>query len=125
MTPHVSPSHRRARHWWIALSISGFLLGLWSAPAQARLPDPALRVGRWGLSGAVVGAAAGTVMWPISGQARTVFVGASVGLYLGIAAGLYGEWERSEQEAEVEFYSERGAQALGPAPPWFSWKIRF
>ena len=39
--------------------------------------------------GAVIGAAAGLATWPLSGSSRSVFIGASVGLYLGIVAGVY------------------------------------
>jgi hypothetical protein len=105
--------------------MAGLLVFGTSLRAHASLPGPALQVGRMGLGGAVVGAAAGTVMWPVAGSVRTVFLGASVGLYLGLAAGLYREWDDWMAAEEQARLSARAGEALGPVPPWVAWSFRF
>lgn len=65
-------------------------------PAQAILDQDTrtlIRASEFGLLG---GTAAGLIMWPLSGQLRTVFIGTSLGLYVGIAVGIYQLVERGD-----------------------------
>jgi hypothetical protein len=42
-----------------------------------------------GAYGIVGGTAIGLVSWPMTRQVRSIFMGSSIGLYLGLAAGIY------------------------------------
>ena len=60
------------------------------APAPARAMDRDLRdVLVIGLYGAVAGTVLGLVSFPLTGQAKSIFIGSSAGLYLGLVAGVY------------------------------------
>jgi hypothetical protein len=53
---------------------------------------------RTGLYGALAGTAVGVIAFPFTQKVRTVFIGTSSGLYLGLALGLFLAWEQSEPE---------------------------
>jgi hypothetical protein len=51
-----------------------------------------------GSYGILFGALGGLIAWPISGSERAIFLGASLGLYLGIGAGFYHVAARDDLE---------------------------
>ena len=116
-----------------------FGASLWLAVPQfayARLAEPTLVLGRMAAWGAVAGAGTGVLMWPLTGQVRTVAVGASVGLYLGLVYGAYLAFDpdRRLQSEELqgasvslafEAQNQRAALAHGQTAPWVNWTIRF
>lgn len=62
-----------------------------------------LRDGGWGLLG---GTAAGLIALPLTGGgARSVFIGSSVGLYIGLIAGFYHIY--TKDDADSPFRAER------------------
>jgi len=70
--------------------------GVWSSA-----PEPVRAVSRWGAAGLAAGALTGVVVAPIAQSPRPVFLGASVGLYLGLVVGLYKEWELANPEPGI------------------------
>jgi hypothetical protein len=74
--------------WYLSLGVLLVLSeGLWASDRGFR--RDVWTVGRPALVGAVVGAGSGLVVWPVTKTPRSIAVGASVGLYLGLAYGLY------------------------------------
>ena len=72
-------------------------LAILSAPARALTLNKDVKVVlTTGIYGLAVGTAAGLVSYPISKSPRTVFIGSSVGLYLGIAVGIYHIFNRDD-----------------------------
>ncbi|MGK5084080.1 hypothetical protein WDW37_12355 [Bdellovibrionota bacterium FG-1] len=72
---------------WMVVGI--FAAGVTVAPlARAMDPDvqTVLLAGEYGLAGGTI---LGVASLPMSRDVRTIFIGSSVGLYLGIAVGLY------------------------------------
>ena len=61
------------------------------------------------------GVAAGTILglasFPLNQNPRSIFIGSSVGLYLGIAVGVYYIFHRYSPENPLHMQPE-------PAPPW-------
>lgn len=60
--------------------------------------------------GAAAGTAAGLVSFPVSGEARNIVIGTSLGLYLGIIAGVYHMTHRYDPENPFQ-------EPLPPVPP--------
>mgnify|MGYP001256840212 CR=1 FL=1 len=88
--------------------------GLWSSA-----PEPVRAVSRWGAAGLATGALTGVVVAPIAQSARPVFLGASVGLYLGLVVGLYKEWELANPEPGIPAENEGGPQTFVQRPPLY------
>lgn len=63
-----------------------------------------------GIYGAVAGTGLGLISYPFSGQLRTVLMGSSIGLYLGMAAGGYHAQNRSSPQNpfNLSIFNERG-----------------
>jgi hypothetical protein len=112
--------------------VAGLASSLVDAPlAHAAKAKPVLGKGtrtvlRTGLYGALAGTAVGLAALPFDRKARTVFIGTSSGLYLGLAVGLFLVWEDSEPEDyEVSQLSRLGAESVSPprqqarTPPLF------
>jgi hypothetical protein len=99
----------------------GLALLLPPAPAAAMSRD-VRSVIVTGAYGALGGTAIGLVLYPVTHSARGVFIGTSVGLYLGIIAGLYHIHHRDDPMnplagAEPPAYARREQEALAAARP--------
>lgn len=73
---------------WIA-GVCAVVAFLATPPARAALDRDTRTLVRASGYGLLAGTAAGLFMWPLSGQLRTVFLGSSLGLYVGIVVGVY------------------------------------
>lgn len=75
----------------------GILLPLWVVALSIALPAPSAQaldrdsrtVLKAGTYGILAGTAVGLLTWPVSQTNRSVFIGSSMGLYLGLAVGIY------------------------------------
>jgi hypothetical protein len=70
------------------------------------------RDGAWGLLG---GTLAGLVALPLGGSVREIFLGSSVGLYLGIVVGIYAITHRDELASQISSLEDRGGD-MGRVP---------
>lgn len=59
-----------------------------------------------GLYGTLVGAGTGLLSHALGAETQTIFVGASVGLYMGLALGAYYVWDRDEIAKRRQIESE-------------------
>lgn len=68
--------------------------------------------------GLVIGTLAGLLTLPVSGSARSVFVGTSVGLYLGLLVGIYHNGHRHDPDNPLRFSgTEPDAWPVKPPQP--------
>ena len=68
---------------------------LFVAPSNAHALEPDTRtVLKSGLYGTLAGAGAGVLSRALGSNTRSIFVGASVGLYMGLVLGFYYIWDR-------------------------------
>lgn len=104
----------------IVIALIWVLLGQHSAQASvwSSAPEPVRAVSRWGAAGLATGALTGVVVAPIAQSARPIFLGASVGLYLGVVVGLYKEWELAYPEPGIP-ENEGGPQTFVESPPLY------
>jgi len=106
-----------------------------SAYAVSQDVSDVVKTSLWGAAG---GTALGLVAFPITGEFKNIFVGSSIGLYMGIAAGLYLITHRDDPNnplvykrvpSKVEIFRENTepkelSSSLG-SPPWVSYTLRW
>lgn len=86
---------------WITATCAGVIF-LTAVPARAVLDQDTRTLIRTSEYGLVAGTAAGLLMWPLSGQLRSVFIGSSIGLYVGIVVGVYHIFERPNPDSSSD-----------------------
>lgn len=99
-----------ARFMLFALVLSvGLSVTIGAPRAQALERDSRtmLKAGGYGL---LAGTAVGLLTWPVSKTSRSVFIGSSIGLYLGLAVGIYHITHRDDPSNPLRADS-------GPIPP--------
>lgn len=99
------------------LVLLGLILGLESATLPCAQADVDLRpyfktILTTAVYGAAVGTAVGLVTWPLTGEVRSVFMGASVGMYMGL---LVGTWHVFNLDNPDNPLTIRRAPSFGPS----------
>ncbi len=72
-----------------------------AVPARAELARSTKTVIKTSAYGALAGLALGAASYPAHRNLRGIFMGASIGLYLGIAAGAYSVWSEDSGDAPL------------------------
>lgn len=75
---------------FIASFLAGASLGAGMPMREARAMSRDVKaVLITGLYGIAAGTALGLISWPMTGSSRAVFIGSSIGMYLGVGTGIY------------------------------------
>jgi len=81
----------------IALLVAGLSVSVATKPAYAMDRDVKTVI-KYGGYGILVGTGVGLITWPFTQDLRAVFMGTSIGLYLGIAIGIYQVFNRENPQ---------------------------
>ncbi len=84
---------RSIRPLLVVLVLVTALVSATPARATDRDVKAVMTAGGYGI---LVGTVAGLIAWPLTGSERAIFMGSSIGLYLGIGAGFYHISNRDE-----------------------------
>jgi len=124
--------------WIKAFRVSCLVLGLvltsGSVSQSARALDRDLKdVINVSLFGLTIGTGVGLLAWPLAGKLRAIPIGSSIGLYLGIVAGIYHIQNRRNPENPLTHPASHAvppegtfaSDLYGPAhsPPWMYWEV--
>jgi hypothetical protein len=112
------PVIRRQRFvsWLVIGGLLASLPGARVARAMDRDVRAVLAGGAYGLVG---GTALGLASYPFTQRTRNIFVGTSIGLYLGLVVGFYHVWHRDDPENPLRVDAGGVDAPAGPvsAPP--------
>jgi len=89
-----------------------------SAPKANAVSRDVWDVAKFGAYGAAIGTGAGLVSFPFTGEAKTIFMGTSIGLYLGIIVGVFHVMNRDDPENPFSDKASFGSTHLERHAEW-------